>query len=65
MARIYRKLLATIVEWTEGSGGSATTKRELLGLYTPDSSIEFNSRCMLASDRYLRHKNCHEICKIY
>ena len=50
MARIYRKLLATIAEWTEGSGRSATTKRELLGLYTPDSSIEFNSDIQTVTD---------------
>ena len=40
--RVQRKLLITVAEWTEGTGSSATTKKEILGWRTPDSSIEYN-----------------------
>ena len=41
--RAERKLLITVVEWTEGTGTSATQVREILGTRTEDSSIEYNS----------------------
>lgn len=40
--RAERKLLITVAEWTEGTGTSATSVREILGRRTEDSSIEYN-----------------------
>ena len=36
--RVQRKKLITVAQWTEGS----TQKTEILGVRTPDSSIEYN-----------------------
>jgi hypothetical protein len=40
--RAERKLLITVAEWTDNSGGSATQVREILGTRTEDSSIDYN-----------------------
>ena len=40
--RMKREKLITVAEWTVGSGQSATQKRQILGVRTPDSSIELN-----------------------
>jgi len=52
--RAERKLLLTVVEWTEttGSGQSATTTqvREILGTRTEDSSIEYNADIETTTD---------------
>lgn len=40
--RAERKTLITVAEWTEGEGTNATQIREILGVRTPDSSIEYN-----------------------
>lgn len=44
--RAQRKMLITVVEWTEGS----TTNREILGTRTEDSSIEFNADIETSTD---------------
>ena len=41
--RAERKLLITVVEWTEMVGTTPTEVREILGTRTEDSSIEYNS----------------------
>lgn len=41
--RAERKLLITVVEWTETVGTTSTEVREILGTRTEDSSIEYNS----------------------
>lgn len=41
--RAERKLLITVVEWTEMVGTTPTEYREILGTRTEDSSIEYNS----------------------
>lgn len=44
--RAERKLLLTVVEWMEGT----TTKREILGRRTEDSSIEYNHDLQQSTD---------------
>lgn len=44
--RAERKLMLTVVEWTEGT----TTEREILGTRTPDSSIEYNADIQTETD---------------
>lgn len=44
--RAERKLLVTIVEWTEDT----TQKREILGTRTEDSSIEYNAEINTSTD---------------
>lgn len=46
--RAERKLLITVVEWTES--GSDTPTRETLGTRTPDSSIEYNTDIETTTD---------------
>lgn len=48
--RAERKLLLTVVEWTEGEGTSATPQREILGTRTEDSSIEYNGDIETSTD---------------
>lgn len=48
--RAERKLLLTVVEWSEGTGTSATQERELLGRRTEDSSIEYNADIETTTD---------------
>ena len=45
--RVERKLLLTVVEWSEGSN---TQVRELLGKRTEDSSIEYNADVETTTD---------------
>ena len=40
--RVQRKKLITVAGWTEGTGQSATSKKEVLGWRTPNSSIDYN-----------------------
>ena len=40
--RMKREKLITVAEWTTGSGQSAEQHRQILGIRTPDSSIELN-----------------------
>lgn len=40
--RAQRKELITVAEWSEGTGTGATTHKEIIGVRTEDSSIEFN-----------------------
>ena len=40
--RAQRKELITVAEWSTGSGTNATTHKEIIGVRTEDSSIEFN-----------------------
>lgn len=46
MSRVQRKLLITVAEWTEGE----TTKKEVLGWRTPDSSIDYNADKQKSTD---------------
>ncbi len=46
--RAPRKLLVTVVEWTES--GSESPKREVLGRRTEDSSIEYNADTETTTD---------------
>ena len=49
--RAERKMLVTIVEWTEqGSGTSTETVREILGTRTEDSSIAYNPDISTTTD---------------
>lgn len=48
--RAPRKLLITVAEWSEGTGSSATTVREILGRRTEDSSIEYNADIETTTD---------------
>lgn len=48
--RAERKLLLTVAEWTEGTGSSATQKREILGTRTEDSSIDYNPDIQTSTD---------------
>lgn len=48
--RAERKLLMTVAEWEETVGTTTTTKRELLGRRTEDSSIEFNPDIQTSTD---------------
>lgn len=48
--RAERKLLVTVLEWTEGEGNSATQVRELCGTRTEDSSIEYNADLETTTD---------------
>lgn len=48
--RAERKLLITVAEWTEGSAGSSTQVREILGTRTEDSSIEYNADITTSTD---------------
>lgn len=48
--RAERKQLITVAEWSEGEGASATTKREILGRRTEDSSIEYNTDTATSTD---------------
>lgn len=45
--RAQRKLLITVAEWATGEN---TTVKELLGVRTPDSSIEFNPDIQKSTD---------------
>ena len=45
--RAQRKLLITVAEWATGEN---TTSKELLGIRTPDSSIEFNADTQTSTD---------------
>ena len=45
--RAQRKLLITVAEWSTGTN---TTAREILGVRTPDSSIEFNPDTQTSTD---------------
>lgn len=47
-ARAQRKTLITVAEWTEGAGPTPT--REILGVRTEDSSIEFNPDVQTSTD---------------
>ena len=48
--RAERKMLVTVVEFTDNSGTTPTTVRELLGVRTEDSSIEYNSDIQTSTD---------------
>lgn len=48
--RAERKLLITVVEWEEGEGTNTSTKREILGRRTEDSSIEYNNDIATSTD---------------
>ena len=48
--RAERKLLITVVEWTETVGTTQTEVREILGTRTPDSSIEYNADVQTETD---------------
>lgn len=49
--RAERKMLVTIAEWAEaGAGTSTTTKREILGTRTEDSSIDYNAEINTSTD---------------
>lgn len=48
--RAERKLLLTVVEWEEGEGTSTTTRREILGRRTEDSSLEYNNDIATSTD---------------
>lgn len=48
--RAERKLLLTVAEWRETEGTSYTTKREILGRRTEDSSIEYNPDIQTSTD---------------
>ena len=48
--RAERKLLITVVEWEEQLGTGTTTRREILGRRTEDSSIEYNSDIATSTD---------------
>ncbi len=48
--RAERKTLITVAEWTEGTGSSASSVREILGTRTEDSSIEYNSDIETTTD---------------
>lgn len=48
--RALRKSLITVVEWKEGVGTDAVTKREILGTRTPDSSINYNADISTETD---------------
>ena len=48
--RAERKLLLTVVEWEEEAGTGSTTKREILGRRTEDSSIDYNSDIATSTD---------------
>lgn len=41
-SKVERKKLLTVVEWTEGSGASATNQREVIGARVEDSAVELN-----------------------
>jgi len=48
--RAERKLLITVAEWSETSGSTVTTVREILGTRTEDSSIEYNPDIATSTD---------------
>lgn len=48
--RAERKLMLTVAEWEEVSGTTTTTKREILGRRTEDSSIEYNNDISNSTD---------------
>lgn len=48
--RAERKLLITVAEWEETVGTTTTTKREILGRRTEDSSIEYNPDIQTSTD---------------
>lgn len=48
--RAERKLLITCVEWTVGSGQTASEEREIVGCRIEDSSIEYNPDIQKSND---------------
>ena len=48
--RAERKLLITVAEWTETTGTTESSVREILGTRTEDSSIEYNPDIETSTD---------------
>ena len=48
--RAERKMLITVIEWTEVVGTTETQEREILGTRTEDSSIEYNAEVNTTTD---------------
>ena len=48
--RAERKLFITVAEWEEISGTTTTTKREVLGRRTEDSSMDMNADIQTSTD---------------